>query len=145
MDRTWLKKGIIITLVGICVLLVSLPFIKGYDSEYSLLRNIGTMEIVLIDGQLVIPNKIVGKSHSGYDLVEQDYSATHYEGRLAIPYKAFLLCDMLTITLGVVIFLLSYESEKEFGRATKRLYSSRSVGNESIRERWTPLVGQFRG
>lgn len=97
-------------LIGICVLLISLAFTKAYNPKTISHSSIGKKgEIVLSDGQLVIPNyKKVGETSSGYNLVEPDMSTAYYEGRFAVPHMVLPFFGVVPIfvSLGIFLFFL---------------------------------------
>lgn len=114
-------------LIGICVLLISLAFTKAYNPKIISHSSIGKIgkkgEIVLSDGQLVIPNyKKVGETSSGYNLVEPDMSTAYYEGRFAVPHMVLPFFGVVPIfvSLGIFLFFLKSKEEKEKLKAQKR-------------------------
>lgn len=128
------KIGIILILVGLCLLLVSLAFISGYQQKLGLLGSISDMELVLKEGKWVdypqgytppaapLPAPVPPDDpfYERYKELEKTYIdplrnfTPHYEKRIAIPYKYFFGLDIILIFLGIGIVIFSKSNKKNF-------------------------------
>ena len=130
--------GIILFLIGFCLLVISFVFVSHYDKELGLLGSVSKMEIVLKEGAWLayppgyIPSKPaeaprpIPRSPDEYkQYMEQDreYKKTyldplkhftpHYEGRISLPFKYFFAIDMVIIFIGITAIILSKTNAKE--------------------------------
>jgi hypothetical protein len=132
------KMGIILFLMGICLLLISFAFVSRYDKKLGLLGSVSKMEIVLKEGTWLayppgyIPPKPAEaprppprtpEEYKQYKEQDREFERIyldplkkfipHYEGRIAIAFKYFFAIDMIIIFLGITAMILSKTNPKE--------------------------------
>jgi len=132
------KIGIILFLMGICLLLISFAFVSHYDKKLGLLGSVSKMEIVLKEGTWLpyppgyippkpaeAPRPVPRTSEEYKQYMEQDREyeriyldplknfTPHYEGRISIAFKYFFAIDMVIIFLGITAIILSKTNAKQ--------------------------------
>jgi len=105
MNNMTKRIGILIILIGLCAFLTSFAFLPEYNHRVGFLVNINHTDLILKEGKWVRPDifdEIVTKE-KGVPFNK----VAHWEGRIALPYKYFIIADIIFIFLGIVILLLS--------------------------------------
>ncbi|MDI6789647.1 MAG: hypothetical protein QME44_03035 [Thermodesulfobacteriota bacterium] len=126
------RVGIILFLIGFCLLIISLAFVSGYNKNLGLLGSVGKMEIVLKEGTwlayppgyspppapLPAPVPPSDPFYEQYMDLEKIYIdplknfTPHYEGRIAMLFKYFFAIDILIIFGGILAMILSKANTK---------------------------------
>ena len=126
------KAGIILILVGFCLLIISFAFISGHQQKLGVLESMSDMELILNEGKWIayprgytppaapLPAPVPPDDHfyERYKELEKIYITPlqnftpHYENRIAIPYKYFFGLDIILIFLGIGIVTLSKSNKK---------------------------------
>lgn len=101
------KSGIIITLIGIGVFLISIFASEGYDQRRSIMGNMYSMEVVIYGGRVVYP--VYPSSDTPGSQAERlsKYSSPSIEGRLSIPLRYLLSLSTVITLVGIGKILLS--------------------------------------
>lgn len=132
------KIGIILFLIGICLLLISFAFVSHYDKKLGLIGSLSKMEIVVKEGTWLayppgyIPPELAAtprpeprtpEEYKQYKEQDREYEriyfdplrnfTPHYEGRISIVFKYFFAIDMVIIFLGITAIILSKTNAKQ--------------------------------
>lgn len=90
------KKGVIIIIIGICIPLIALPFISGYQKDKGLLKNFLEIGIKIKekpqDIKAKLPDKKKGNRGRFIDRLVPD----------KIPFRFFLIPTFILIYIGII-------------------------------------------
>jgi len=98
MDRQR-RVGIILIIVGICIPLITLPFLSGYSKDRGIFENLYRVGIDLRkDKPANAGNQAPGK------LEEREHKTLHFSRLIPkrIPFRFFLVITLILLYLGIV-------------------------------------------
>lgn len=107
------NTGVVSTIVGIGIFLLSIVFSQGYSPESGFIRSLSNMEIVLIEGVYV--EMAIEKNVNTNPLLPVTpivIVPEHYEGRVTIPLKYPISFSIIVILLGIGIVIISRNNDR---------------------------------
>lgn len=112
--KEYLKKrnGVILSILGVGVFIIGLTFSSGGYSTLSFIQNIQYRESVFIEGTLV-PKKTETKRAESFfgkpSYTTEVVEPSHYEGRIAVPFKYIVTLSVILVLLGTGFIFLADE------------------------------------
>ena len=114
------KVGVVITLVGFCVPLASLFFVKGYHPKLGLLGSISRMKIVLRESEYIkYPSprieptkeragkkKVTSSGRFSDALLRQESAERERKSEISIPYRYIGSGGIVLIFVGIGLIVL---------------------------------------
>lgn len=99
--------GMFLILLGIFILVISLPFIEYYNSSRGYLGSMRQMEVVLAPGEFQWKDAIRDGLIGG-DITMEKYPPAYYKGRTTLKYRYVFVVAVSMIFAGLVMSMFSW-------------------------------------